>query len=254
MAVVTGTATEPVGADSARPWRAAAAEAARRLSAITLAGALLGVLVGGVGGRLAMMLLARLNPRTAGMETDDGFPIGRFTVSGTLNLLLIAGLLGILGAGFYAVFRALLIGPRWFQVLSIAGGPAVVVGAMLVHTDGIDFTFLDPPILAIALFVAIPAVYAGALTLLAERWLAPAARLQRAPLWVSVSLLVLWIPLAPVLAVLALGWAVAETWRRRGGDVRAVTVLAWSARLILAVIFGVALVEIAGDMETLVRV
>jgi hypothetical protein len=36
--------------------------------------------------------------------------------------------------------------------------------------------------------------------------------------------------------------------------VRAVTVLAWSARLILAVIFGVALVEIAGDMETLVRV
>ena len=54
-------------------WRNSAERALRRLSAITLAGALLGLLVGGVGGRLAMMLLARLNPDATGVTSDDGF-------------------------------------------------------------------------------------------------------------------------------------------------------------------------------------
>lgn len=55
-----------------------------------LAGLLLGVLVGGVGGRLAMMLLARLNPRVAGVVSDDGFVMGQFTLTSTAVLLVIA--------------------------------------------------------------------------------------------------------------------------------------------------------------------
>jgi len=50
----------------------------RTLAAISSAGALAGVLIGGVGGRLAMMLLARLNPQALGVKSDDGFIIGRF--------------------------------------------------------------------------------------------------------------------------------------------------------------------------------
>jgi hypothetical protein len=50
----------------------------------------------------------------------------------------------MLGAAFYAVAPRLMIGPRWFRVLSISIGPAVVVGEMLVHTDGVDFVVLDP--------------------------------------------------------------------------------------------------------------
>ena len=53
--------TTHVDASSAG-WRASAEQAARRLAAITAVGGVLGLLVGGVGGRLAMMLLARLNP------------------------------------------------------------------------------------------------------------------------------------------------------------------------------------------------
>lgn len=60
-------------------WRGAAELALRRLAAITVAGAVLGVLVGGVGGRLAMVLLAALNPRATGVTSDDGFTIGQFT-------------------------------------------------------------------------------------------------------------------------------------------------------------------------------
>ena len=40
---------------------------------VTWAGALLGLLVGGVGSRLAMLLLARLNPEATGVISDDGF-------------------------------------------------------------------------------------------------------------------------------------------------------------------------------------
>jgi hypothetical protein len=57
-------------------WRDSAEQAVRRLAPTTVAGALLGVLVGGVVGRLARMLLARLNPNATGVTSDDGFIMG----------------------------------------------------------------------------------------------------------------------------------------------------------------------------------
>lgn len=153
------------------------ARTGRRLAVATSAGALSGLLVGGFGGRLAMMLLARLAPETSGVVSDDGFVIGQFNLFATLNLLLLGTFLGVLGGGIYLIARTLMIGPRWFQVLSISLGPAVVVGAMLVHTDGVDFISLRPTWLAIALFVAIPGLYAVLLTSICERWLHPDGRL-----------------------------------------------------------------------------
>lgn len=139
-------------------WRASAEQAARRFAVISALGGLLGALVGGVGGRLAMMLLARLNPEATSVMRDDGFRIGQFTLSDTLGLLLVGAGFGLAGAGVYSFVRGLMIGPHWFQVLSVAGGPAVVVGAVLVHTNGVDFRLLGPAWLAIGLFVAIPGV------------------------------------------------------------------------------------------------
>ncbi len=159
------------GVETRESWRVTAGAALRRLAAVTWAGGLLGLLVGGVGGRLAMMLLARLNPGFTGVTSDDGFSIGQLTPS-TFNLLAVATLLGVVGGGVYFVVRWLMFGPRWWQVLSISVGPAVVVGSMLVHRDGVDFT-LQPVWLAVALFAAIPGAYAALLTVLAERWLAP---------------------------------------------------------------------------------
>jgi len=49
---------------------------------------------------------------------------------------------------------------------------------------------------AIAMFVAIPWVYPAALTVLAERWLAPGARFR------SVSKRVVWLPLLPCSRIL----------------------------------------------------
>lgn len=233
---------------------AAAGTAARQLAAVTAAGALVGLLVGGVGGRLAMMLLATLNPVSHGRLSDDGFVMGQLTFAGTLELLLTGVFLGIAGAGFYVALRGLMIGPRWFRVLSISVGPAVVVGASLVHTEGIDFVLLQPAWLAIALFVAIPGLYAALLTVLAERWLTPGSRLLEAHWIVVVALLLLWVPLAPLLGILALGWLGYTLLKARPTGVTLLRHPAtqWTARAALAALFAMSLADLARDTQALV--
>ena len=134
-------------------------------------GLLLGILVGGIGGRLAMFALIRLNPEQVGTTSDDGFTMGQFTLLGSLNLVVVAGIIGAIGGLVYAGARHLFFGPRWWQVTSVVLAAGLTVGAMLVHTDGIDFTFLQPVGLAVALFVAVPATYGLLLTTVAERHL-----------------------------------------------------------------------------------
>src|SRR5690606_13474249 len=82
-------------------WRASGRSAARRLAVASCVGAVLGLLVGGIGGRRFMGLLARLNTEDHGVITSDGFPMGELTAAGTANLLLVGTALGILGAGIY---------------------------------------------------------------------------------------------------------------------------------------------------------
>ena len=235
------------------PTSAQMDRAGRRLAIATAAGALCGLLVGGVGGRLAMMLLARLAPETAGVLSDDGFVIGQLTLSGTLNLLGVCVFIGVLGGGVYLAARGLLIGPRWFQVLSISLGPAVVVGAMLVHPEGVDFTLLRPTWLAVTLFVAIPGLYAALLTVVCERGLRPGGRFLRASRRIALTPLILWLPLAPVLLVGMLGWLAAELLRRQPGsrDLVEHPWVPWLLRLSLTFIFAFSLTELFHDVAAL---
>jgi hypothetical protein len=234
-------------------WRANAERDARRLAAITAAGALSGLLIGGVGGRLAMMLLAVRNPRATGVISDDGFQIGRFTMSGTLNLLLATTLIGVIGGALYLGLRRLALGPPWFRALSLAAGAAIVVGSMLVHTEGVDFTVLKPASLAIALFVAIPFGYVTLLIVLGERLLADARWFTRAPAVRALLPLLAWIPLVPLVPVLAGGWLVREALRRHaaGGRMLRHPATSWALRLLLAAVFVAALVDLTRDIATL---
>lgn len=127
---------------------------------LIVAGIPVGVLVAGVGSRLAMLLLRITSPdRVIGITSDDGFTIGQITVGGTYNLLLLGATVGIIGAGAYQMVAPWLIGPTWFRRLTTGLASAAVVGSMLVHADGIDFTLLKPTWLAIGLFVALPGVF-----------------------------------------------------------------------------------------------
>ena len=232
----------------------AADQAARRLAPIVLVGAVLGVVVGGVGGRLAMLLLARMNPEVTGVESDDGFIMGRFTVGATVNLLLAGLFLGIVGAVIYFVVRGLRFGPRWFQVVAIGVGAGVAVAAPIVHPDGVDFTLLSPVWLAVGLFVAIPFLYAVGLTLMAERLLADGPWYQRLPRWGQYLPLAFLVLVPPVVPVLAIGWLVGFMVRSSAGG-RAMLERPeayWFGRLILVGYFGLALRDLVADTMELV--
>ncbi len=140
---------------------------ARPLSAVVGAGALSGFLIGGVGGRIAMLLLRLTSdPGVRGLTSDDGFTIGVVS-SATTFLLGATTLLGVLGGVAYLLVRSWLpprVRPIVFGVLC-----GLVGGALVIRPGGVDFTRLEPRWLAVAMFVALPAAYGVAASRLAER-------------------------------------------------------------------------------------
>src|SRR5262245_33209394 len=80
-------------------------EAAWLVLAGTAAGAVAGLLVGGVGGRLAMLLLRVTSPDSVvGLTSDDGFEIGVVSTQ-TFSLLFATTVLGGLAGAGYAGLR-----------------------------------------------------------------------------------------------------------------------------------------------------
>ncbi|WP_435746985.1 hypothetical protein [Nocardioides sp. SYSU DS0663] len=243
------TALAPVAiepAPAARPLLAAA----HTLAAITLVGMVSGAVVVGLLGRLAMALIAALNPLDAGLVSDDGFPIGQVTLAGSANLLAFGVVLGVVGAFGYTSARGLMVGPGWFRLLSISVGPGVVVGALVVDTDGVDFTRLDPAWLSAALFVALPTLFVVVLHLGSERVLAQHGRLP-APL-LGLGLLP-WLPLGPLAVLLLVGWWAVRALRRGRPEWSRPTrsVLAWTLRGGLAVVFALAVTDLVRDLRVL---
>jgi hypothetical protein len=136
----------------------------RWLRVVVLAGVPTGLVIGGAGSRLAMLALrATSSPSVIGVTSDDGFSIGRFTLSGTYNLLQLGAFVGLVGATAYLLVRPWLLGPAWFGDLTVGLGSGAVVGSMLLHADGVDFRLLTPRWFAMGLFVALPAAFGVAI-------------------------------------------------------------------------------------------
>lgn len=213
-----------------------------RLSVIAVTGLGLGLLVGGVLGRLAMFLLVRISPEARGLTSDDGFEMGRFTLSGSLNLVLVGGILGIVGAAVYAAVRWLQPHARWLRVAATAACAGVGVGALVVHRDGVDFNALEPAP-AIALFVLVPAGYGALLSLVVESVLTTHPD-GVGPRWMRWAGLVPFV-VVPVLPFFALAWWVGSvTSGSRVGEVLRGTTVRWAGRLAASGLF----VLLAGDL------
>lgn len=132
------------------------------------AGAIAGLAIGGIGGRLAMLLLrVTSTDMVIGVTSDDGFEIGVVTTD-TLNLIAGMTLFGAINGVAYAAVRDWL--PRRLRLPLWVAVSAAVVGAAVVHEEGVDFTLLGPVALAIALFVALPGAAAALVVVLVERW------------------------------------------------------------------------------------
>lgn len=130
------------------------------LRVVVVAGVITGVLIAGVGSRLAMFLLRQTSPdAVVGVESDDGFTIGEFTLGGTHNLLMLGATVGMVGAAAYILVSPWLLGPTWFRRFTVAAVAGALVGSMVIHADGTDFVVLEPLWLAVALFIALPALF-----------------------------------------------------------------------------------------------
>ena len=148
----------PVMESGLHAWRDCVLE---RMRVLIVAGVTTGALVAGLVSRFAMLLLRVTSPeRVNGLQSDDDFTIGRFTLAGTYNLVVLGAFVGILGFCVYRLVKPWLLGPLWFRRATLGIASGIVAGSMLVHADGIDFTVLKPKWLAISLFIALPALFA----------------------------------------------------------------------------------------------
>ena len=232
-------------------WQRDLARSARRVSVAVCAGAVSGGLVGGLGGRIAMLILRLTSSAELhGVKTDDGFTIGR--ISGdTFFLVGLTMLAGVVTGIIYLLIRSWLPAAR--RPLYNAGLWALVGGSAVIRPhDGIDFVKLDPLVLACVLFIVLPALHGALVSSLTERWLPAAERPGRS--WLSWVLLLLGaLPLAlfgpfGLAFVLAagLGWLlnryvpVARLWTSN--------VVTWIGRAALTAVGGVALVTLVGDV------
>lgn len=116
----------------------------RRVAAVTTAGGIVGLVIVGVGSRLAMFVLAALNPQLHGRVSDDGFVMGRFDLVETVGLVGFGIVLGVAGGLLLLALRQLRSGVDWLDTTALVVGPTVVAAAVLVHTGGIDFTTPSP--------------------------------------------------------------------------------------------------------------
>jgi hypothetical protein len=220
----------------------------RAVLACTTAGALVGLLVGGVGGRLAMLVL-RLTSSDAlrGMLTDDEFEIGAITAA-TFFLLGLAAAVGGVAGAIYGAARPFLP-VRRVAVAAAVGG--LVGGAAIIRPGGVDFGLLDPLVLAVAMFVAIPAAGGAGIAALGERWVASGwwgrDRLRTALTFVPAIPMVVLAPMALPVAVLT---ALGVLARRRGLD-RDVRVRV-AAAAVVTVVCALAAVALVGDVAEII--
>src|SRR2546428_2767416 len=127
-------------------WQQDLAASARRVSACIFGGFLMGALVGGIGGRLAMLALRVTSESSLhGLKTDDGFIIGRFS-GDSLFLLIFASVLGVLGGILYLAVRSWLPERHRAALAGVFGGGAG--RAAFIRPNGPDLTRLDPLSLA----------------------------------------------------------------------------------------------------------
>jgi hypothetical protein len=159
------------GANSERREESITAAFAASAAITALAGAACGLVWGGIGGRIAMrVVFLTSSEHVRGLTSDDGFEIG--TISGaTVFLLIFTTILGGIAGIGVGILRMVTSGPTWAVALGTGVATAVSVGASIVHTDGVDFRFLDPLWLTVGLFVLIPGLWGASVIVVIEQLL-----------------------------------------------------------------------------------
>ncbi len=135
------------------------------------AGAVAGLVWGGIGGRIAMrVVFLTSDDRVRGVTSDDGFEIGTIS-SATMPLLVLTAILGGMAGFGVGIIRMITSGPTWAVAIGVSLAAAAYGGAGIVHTDGVDFRLLEPLWLTVGLFVLISGLWGATVVVATERLL-----------------------------------------------------------------------------------
>lgn len=218
-----------------------------------LAGAIAGLLIGGVGGRLAMLTLRLTSgDEVIGIESDDGFFIGHIT-NATFFLLALTTVAGALMLGpLYALGRHAV--PHAVRSLVTASVFGIIGGALFVRRDGVDFTVLEPRWLAVTLFVMLPAVFGLVLEPLQAAIRPRTDRWPGTLIWVLTAFasLVICTIGPPIALVVVLVWAAILTGLDRPAlQALRAPGLVWIGRAAILVLVVLAGIDLGRDVRNL---
>ena len=104
------------------------------------------------------------------MPTGDGFVIGRFSAA-TASLLMFTMVLGGMAGFGVGIIRVITSGPTWALAIGTSVAAAAYGGGIIVHTDSVDFTVLEPLWLSVGLFVLIPGLWGAIVVVATDRLL-----------------------------------------------------------------------------------
>lgn len=244
-----------------------------------LAGLIAGLLVGGVGGRLVMSIAAVLNPDATGLSTENGEVVGRFTIQGTLALIVFGGLsASALGAVVWVIVSPWIPG-RGARRAVLMMPIAIAIGSfILVESTNPDFLILTPQAVILGLLVLLVALNGAAIAWLddaldrrlphpgARPRLAVAAYGTVAVLGIPMFLLVLAAFFSPAfsnaprppylgIALLVVGLATAASWairlRRDGAPIP--SLVSWAGRLGLVAAVGFGGLHLSRELARILR-
>ncbi len=133
------------------------------------AGAAVGFISAGVGSRIVMRIIALLNDDRDGVMTDASATVGEVSLGGTMSLLALGTIAGVLGGLLYLGLRRWLWVPPAWRGVAFAGVTLLTVGQPLFDPANVDFQIFSPVVVVIALFAALFLINGLILVPLADR-------------------------------------------------------------------------------------
>jgi hypothetical protein len=163
-------------------WRSVLMPATQAAGACALAGAIAGVVVGGVGGRLVMLvsgeMYRREHPHMRIRTESSGRLVGDFTWSGTFELIGQGMVLGLIGGLIYLVARRWLPRSSRYEGLLFGVLLLLLAGVTVISADNADFDRFGSPVVNVLMFASLFVLYGMAVGPLA-RWSARLASRRR---------------------------------------------------------------------------
>jgi hypothetical protein len=134
------------------------------------AGVVVGLIVGGIGGRIVMRLAALAVPGSAGAVTENGNRIGDITLAGTLGLSVLGLFAGLVAATIWVAVSPWIPGLGLRRAV-LAMPIAVALGAPgLIDGDNPDFSVLGHDPFVVAMLIVLVAIF-GFLFAVVDQWL-----------------------------------------------------------------------------------